>query len=88
MANSEYDLRWYGKVNNQNYLPFLQLCIRGDIEKVKEFIFNVGKASKSELINLTDNFKRNAVHLAVREGFDVLAEYLIKEGFSVSARDR
>lgn len=49
---------------------------------------SLGKTNKSELVNTTDNFKRTALHLAVREGFDVLAEYLIKEGFSVHARDR
>jgi hypothetical protein len=37
---------------------------------------------------MTDNLKRSALHLAVREGFDVLAEYLIKEGFPINARDR
>lgn len=35
-----------------------------------------------------DNFKRTALHLAVKENFDILAEYLIKNGFSVNARDR
>jgi hypothetical protein len=37
----------------------------------------VGKNGKSDLITTTDNFKRTALHLAVKEGFDVLAEYLI-----------
>jgi len=36
----------------------------------------------------TDNFKRTALHLSAKEGFDVLSEYLIKEGFSVNSRDR
>jgi hypothetical protein len=34
LANSEYDLSWLGRSNNPNYVPFLQLCARGDIEKV------------------------------------------------------
>ena len=29
------------------------------------------------MVATTDNFKRNALHIAVKEGFDVLAEYLI-----------
>lgn len=48
----------------------------------------MGKKGKSELISTTDNFKRTALHLAVKESFDVLAEYLIGEGFSLNARDR
>lgn len=38
LNNSEYDLTWFGKVNNPNYVPFLQLCARGDIEKVTKAI--------------------------------------------------
>lgn len=34
LVNSEYDLSWFGKVNNPLYVSFLQLCSRGDIEKV------------------------------------------------------
>jgi hypothetical protein len=41
-------------------------------------MFNQGKSNRNDLVNTTDNFKRTALHLAVREGYDVLAEYLIK----------
>ena len=41
--------------------------------KVKEFILTVGKHGKKELTGTTDNFKRTALHLVVKEGFDVLA---------------
>ena len=55
---------------------------------MKEFIFTIGRKGKDELASTTDNCKRTALHLAVKEGFDVLAEYLIGEGFSLRARDR
>lgn len=55
---------------------------------MKEFILTAGKQGKRELVSITDNFKRTALHLAVKEGFDVLAEYLVVEGFSLTARDR
>lgn len=56
--------------------------------KVKGLISCVNRESKPELYSTVDNFKRTALHLAVKENFDILAEYLIKEGFSVNARDR
>ena len=56
--------------------------------QVKDFIRCQNAESKVEMAATTDNFKRNALHIAVKEGYDVLAEYLINEGFSVNARDR
>ena len=48
----------------------------------------MSKTTRDELHCTVDNFKRTALHLAVKEGFDILAEYLINEGFAVNARDR
>lgn len=44
--------------------------------------------NKKELFGTVDNFKRSGLHIAAKEGYDVLAEYLINEGCPVNARDR
>lgn len=41
LSSSEYDLSWFGKVNQPNYVSFLQLCARGDIEKVRKRTFRL-----------------------------------------------
>ena len=58
------------------------------VRQVKEFIVTMGSSGKVDLLRVTDNFKRSPLHLAVKEGYDVVSEYLIKEGFSPKARDR
>jgi hypothetical protein len=37
LEKSDYLLPWLGKSINSNLQPFLQLCLRGDIEKVQFF---------------------------------------------------
>lgn len=48
----------------------------------------VNAESKKDVFATVDNFKRNSLHIAVKQGFDVLAEYLINQGFPLNSRDR
>lgn len=34
LEDSDYDLRWFGRTNNNRFVNILTLCRRGDLEKV------------------------------------------------------
>jgi ankyrin repeat protein len=46
------------------------------------------KEQKELLIQTVDATKKSALHIAAKEGYEVLVEYLLAEGFGINARDR
>lgn len=46
------------------------------------------KEQREAVREAVDSTKKTGLHIAAKEGFEVLAEYLLEEGLSANSRDR
>lgn len=85
LSHASFDLHWMTR-KTQNSYDFLFInCLKGDVEKVREFM---KKVADENLLFAVDERKRSPLHLAAKAGHTSLVEILLLKGFNVAARDR
>ena len=85
LNRANFDLHWMARKTKNIYDFLFVNCIKGDVEKVRDFI---KKTADENLLYAVDERKRSPLHLAAKEGHTSLVEYLLLKGFNVGARDR
>lgn len=78
LKKSNVEVYWLTRKSKGNQFgPFLTHCARGDIAKVKEFVRKASKEEKEEMVWAVNATKKTGLHIAVKEGYEVMVEYLL-----------
>ena len=85
LSRAKFDLHWMTKRAKTAYDFLFQNCVKGDTEKVREFI---SKSDSRLIIEAVDERKQSPLHLCSQRGHITLVEYLLLKGFNPNARDR